>query len=77
MAARGEEAVHLTIGADVLERLIASGLLCAADVCCDSAQDKAQLTAICKRCCMSLTCKDGYTKNYSINSLRPSSTSRI
>ena len=63
------ETVHLAISADVLERLIASGELCAAEVCCNSARDTARLSAICKRCCMK--------RAYSISSLRPSSTSRI
>ncbi|MBB3046736.1 hypothetical protein FHR99_000972 [Litorivivens lipolytica] len=77
MSVRGATHVHLTIPAEVLERLIASGLLCAADVCCDSLRDKAQLTEICKRCCMSGTASDKCGADYNISSLRPSSTSRI
>ena len=53
MAERGSpDSVNLRISADVLERLIASGVLCAAEVCCDSARDTACLSAICKRCCI-------------------------
>ena len=44
-------AVNVQVPVTVLERLIASGALCAADICCLGLADKQQVSAICKRCC--------------------------
>lgn len=45
------EAVNVQVPVRVLERLIASGALCAADICCLGLADKQRVSAICKRCC--------------------------
>ena len=43
--------VPLALPEQVLERLIASGALCAAEVHCESQTAKCRLMGICKRCC--------------------------
>ncbi len=58
----------VTVSEAVLERLIASGALCAEEILCAGAADKRCLSAICKRSCAQALAR----RDYSISSLRPS-----